>query len=76
MQNLLFCVQEYKEVLEKLRLAYFSNVTSFDQVRRQNIALMTDINFRDSVIKNVVLQSIANNKNADQAQNRNTFMIQ
>lgn len=70
--------QEYEQAVEKLRIAYFSNKTDIDAIKRANIALLSDANFGDSVIKAVVLQTIANNNNKNSAQNqsqKNTFLF-
>ena len=60
--------------MEKLRLAYFSNTTTIDAIRRANIALMSDLMFSDGILKAAVLQANANNKNVDKNGAKNTFL--
>lgn len=67
--------QEYKEALERLRVAYFSNANDITTIRKANIDLMSAMNFVDSVLKNFVLQMKTNNKDTDKSRNRNTFLF-
>lgn len=67
--------QEYKEALERLRVAYFSNANDITTIRKANIDLMSAINFVDSVLKNFVLKMKTNNKDTDKSRNRNTFLF-
>lgn len=46
--------------MKKLRAAYYSGKTDLFTVSHENIALMSDLNFRDSVLKSVKLQADAN----------------
>ncbi|KAJ6639602.1 Cholinesterase [Pseudolycoriella hygida] len=52
--------KEYKEVLEKLRAAYYSGSADAKVIAKENIALMSDLNFGDSVLKAMTLQADAN----------------
>lgn len=47
--------------MEKLRLAYFSNATTTDAINRANLALMSDLEIADGILKAVALQANANN---------------
>lgn len=53
----------------KLRDAYYSDSTDPEVIRRENIALMSDLNFGDSVLKAVKLQVNANGRK------KNTFYL-
>lgn len=66
--------QEYKLAFEMLRDAYFSKVTDFDGIKRANIALLSDINFVDGIIKLAKYQTIINNAHSDASQRKNTFI--
>lgn len=66
----MFYFQEYRQALTKLREAYFSNATDIDAIRRANIALMSDLNFRDSILKTVIQQTISNRHHQ-----KNTFLF-
>lgn len=56
--------------MEKLRIAYFSDRSSIDAIRRSNIALKSDLYLSDGILKAVALQANANNKNGT----KNTFL--
>lgn len=60
--------------MEKLRIAYFSDKTSIDTIKRANLALMSDLAIIDSMLKAVALQANANNKNTDKIGSKNTFL--
>lgn len=60
--------QEYAKVVEKLRLAYFSNATTPETVNRANLALMSDLALTDGILRAVALQANANNGQ------KNTFL--
>ncbi|XP_037033649.1 venom carboxylesterase-6-like [Bradysia coprophila] len=60
---------EYKKALKELRGAYYSGGTDPNTIMKENIALMSDLNFNYSVLKSVKLQAFAN---GDQ---RNTFFL-
>lgn len=57
---MLLSFQEYEEALKKLRAAYYSGSTDPLIISRENIALMSDLNFNWSVLKALKLQSDAN----------------
>lgn len=46
--------------MKKLRAAYYSGSTDANVIRDENIALMSDLNFGDSVLKALKLQVEAN----------------
>lgn len=73
--SLRWIFQEYKKVLEKLKVAYYSNVSDVNSIIDANIALMTDLNFADTILKNVALQADANTRAADKNQHKNTFFV-
>lgn len=58
--------------MEKLRIAYFPDTTNIKAIRRQNIALESDLVISDSIIKLFTLQ--ANSNNGDN-QHYNTFLF-
>lgn len=68
--------QEYAKAVEKLRLAYFTDTNSIDAIRRGNVALMSDLEFSDGILKATVLQAKANanNKNTNEGDSKNTFL--
>lgn len=55
--------------MEKLRLAYFSNATTADAINRANLALMSDLEITDGVLKAMALQANANSGQ------KNTFLF-
>lgn len=65
--------QEFRLIMDKLRTAYFSGTKDINLIRRENIAFMSDLNFVDSVLKTVVLQTKANNNQENQS--KNTFLF-
>lgn len=46
--------------MKKLRYAYYSGASDLATISRENIALMSDLNFGDSVLKAVKHQADAN----------------
>lgn len=60
LKTICFNFQEYKRAMRKLRAAYYSGSTDPDVIKRENIALMSDLNFSDSVLKTLKLQARAN----------------
>lgn len=46
-----------------------------DSIRHANIALLSEMNFIDSVIRAAVLQTMANNENAQDKSQKNTFLF-
>ena len=70
-------MQEYEQALEKLRNEYYRNETNEtnETIIAANVDLMSDLVFGDSVIKAVVLQTIANTNGIRQnGQQKNTFL--
>lgn len=67
--------QEYIEALKKLQGAYFSDTVSGDAMIRENINLMSDMYFGDSVLKAVTLQTKANNNDTDNSKHKNTLLF-
>lgn len=66
----------YKQAVDVLRDAYFSDVTNVTAVGNANIALMSDLAFSDSMIKAAVLQAEANtNRTLQKSQQKNTFLL-
>lgn len=61
--------------MEKLREAYFPDSSDKKAIRDQNLALMSDLVFCDSILKAVVLQTNANRKITHQNQHKNTFLF-
>lgn len=59
--------------MDLLKEAYVTNTTILDEIVRQNIAYLSDVIVREDVLKSVVNQVNANNKNADKRQRKNTF---
>lgn len=59
----------------KLRKAYFDNVTTIDEILRQNIAYLSDVITRDAILQAVVFQASANSNGNDKSQPKNTFLI-
>lgn len=67
--------QEFSHAMDMLNKSYFTNVTSNDAIVSQNIAYLSDVIIRDDVLKSVVYQTNANNKNADKSLRKNTFLF-
>lgn len=61
-------------IVEKLRDAYFQNTTNVDEIKTENIAVLSDLYMVDSVLKSVVLQTNANSNGMNESQHRNTFL--
>lgn len=61
--------------MDLLKEAYVTNTTILDEIVRQNIAYLSDVIVREDVLKSVVNQVNANNKNADKRQRKNTFLF-
>lgn len=67
--------QEYANAVEKLRLAYFPDTANIDAIKYGNIALMSDFEFSDGILKAAALQADANSKNVDKNKGpKNTFL--
>lgn len=67
--------QVYKEAIAKLRTAFYLNVTNADEIKRRNIALISNLGFIDGILKSTIYQTMANNKGIDKSQHRNTFLM-
>lgn len=71
----IYIFQVYKYALGKLREAYYLNVTTVDEIRSANIALVSDAYVSDSVLKACVLQANANTHGKDRRQHKKTFIF-
>lgn len=68
------CSQRFEEAIDKLRDAYFTNITESSAVQSANINLLSDLNFGYGILKNVVLQTKANTNERDAEKRKNTFL--
>lgn len=66
--------QEYKQVVEKLREAYFTDATNVDAIRSKNIALMSDLHMTNSVLKTIALHANISKYATDKNRRKNTFL--
>lgn len=64
--------QEYERSLELLRKVYYPDTTNTSAVELENMNLMSDLMINDSILKQVVLQTNANNEGVEKA---NTFLF-
>lgn len=62
-------------MLMKLNHAYFANASNIDSIKRANIALMSELNIADSVLKTVILQTMSNCREYTDNQRKNTFFF-
>lgn len=67
--------QEYKKALEMLQDAYFRNTSDGDEIIRQNINVMSDMYFGDSILQALVHQTKANNKDSDTRKRKLTYLF-
>lgn len=67
--------QEYKKALEKLRDAYFHDEIHGDAIPRQNINVMSDMYFGDSILHALVLQAKVNSRDSDKTKHKNVFLF-
>lgn len=69
-------LKEYREAVELLRKAYFLNTTQVNAIRRQNIALMSDLFFTNGILRTIMRQANANNKDDNSpGRERNTYFF-
>lgn len=67
--------QEYIEALGKLRDAYFHDGIHGDAIPRQNINVMSDMYFGDSILHALVLQTKVNRKDTDKTTHKDVFLF-
>lgn len=65
--------QEYKQVVTKLRDAYFTNTTNVDAIRSKNIALISDLHMTNAVLKTIALHANISKYGTDKNLQKNTF---
>lgn len=62
--------------MELLTKAYYPNTTAnVNETQRRNIALLSDATFVDGILKAVILQTNANNRDCDKSKHKNTFLF-
>lgn len=59
-----------------LKKAYYpTNSSDIDEVKRVNIAYMSDVMVSDDILRSVVRQANANTKSSDKSRHKNTYLV-
>lgn len=62
--------------MEKLKKAYSpTNSNDLDEIRRKNIAYLSDAVVSDNVLKTVASQANANTRSSEESRHKKTFLV-
>lgn len=68
--------QEINKAMGILKKAYYpTNTSDIDEVRRINVAYMSDVMVSDDILKSVMRQANANTKSSDKSRHKNTYLV-